>query len=211
MGVLANRDFVKMNGLGNEIVIVDLRQSVNGARRSVPTRRARQHGRSRTTSSWRSTPREATRRPGPHLQQRRVGGRRLRQRHALRRLAGQCETGKAASEFRDVGRCNRLLARRAKDCSRSTWACRAFAGTRFRWQSRCRTRARSTCNSDRPARRSCARRRPSTWATRTRSSGSTMSMRLRSGARSGRWLEHHRSFHDGPTLRSPRCLRAIVS
>jgi diaminopimelate epimerase len=27
MGALANRDFVKMNGLGNEIVIVDLRQS----------------------------------------------------------------------------------------------------------------------------------------------------------------------------------------
>ena len=26
MGALANRDFVKMNGLGNEIVIVDLRQ-----------------------------------------------------------------------------------------------------------------------------------------------------------------------------------------
>jgi diaminopimelate epimerase len=27
MGTLANRDFVKMNGLGNEIVIVDLRRS----------------------------------------------------------------------------------------------------------------------------------------------------------------------------------------
>jgi len=27
MGALANRDFVKMNGLGNEIVIVDLRRS----------------------------------------------------------------------------------------------------------------------------------------------------------------------------------------
>ena len=26
MGVLANRDFIKMNGLGNEIVVVDLRQ-----------------------------------------------------------------------------------------------------------------------------------------------------------------------------------------
>ena len=27
MGALANRDFIKMNGLGNEIVIVDLRQA----------------------------------------------------------------------------------------------------------------------------------------------------------------------------------------
>ena len=26
MGALANRDFIKMNGLGNEIVVVDLRQ-----------------------------------------------------------------------------------------------------------------------------------------------------------------------------------------
>src|ERR1700722_2829878 len=29
MGALANRDFVKMNGLGNEIVIVDLRAAPN--------------------------------------------------------------------------------------------------------------------------------------------------------------------------------------
>jgi hypothetical protein len=28
MGVLANRDFIKMNGLGNEIVVVDLRQGI---------------------------------------------------------------------------------------------------------------------------------------------------------------------------------------
>jgi diaminopimelate epimerase len=27
IGALANRDFVKMNGLGNEIVIVDLRRT----------------------------------------------------------------------------------------------------------------------------------------------------------------------------------------
>jgi diaminopimelate epimerase len=31
MGALANRDFVKMNGLGNEIVIVDLRAAANAA------------------------------------------------------------------------------------------------------------------------------------------------------------------------------------
>jgi diaminopimelate epimerase len=31
MGALANRDFVKMNGLGNEIVIVDLRSAPNAA------------------------------------------------------------------------------------------------------------------------------------------------------------------------------------
>src|SRR5215472_14104412 len=32
MGVLANRDYVKMNGLGNEIVVVDLRR---GARQDL--------------------------------------------------------------------------------------------------------------------------------------------------------------------------------
>ena len=56
MGVLANRDFIKMNGLGNEIVVVDLRQGTNKAlSQSRQTRRARQPGRSRTTSSWRFT------------------------------------------------------------------------------------------------------------------------------------------------------------
>ena len=62
MGVLANRDFIKMNGLGNEIVVVDLRQGIHkilnmtlnkALSRSEQTRRARQPGRSRTTSSWR--------------------------------------------------------------------------------------------------------------------------------------------------------------
>ena len=33
MGVLANRPFVKMNGIGNEIVVVDLRSAGNGAAR----------------------------------------------------------------------------------------------------------------------------------------------------------------------------------
>ena len=47
MGALANRDFVKMNGLGNEIVIVDLRR---GGAPSPPPRRARRRGRSRTIS-----------------------------------------------------------------------------------------------------------------------------------------------------------------
>ena len=48
MGALANRDFVKMNGLGNEIVIVDLRRGAEAP--SPPPRRARRRGRSRTIS-----------------------------------------------------------------------------------------------------------------------------------------------------------------
>ena len=51
MSALAGSDFVKMNGLGNEIVIVDLRR--DAAARSRPARRARPRARSLTTSSWR--------------------------------------------------------------------------------------------------------------------------------------------------------------
>ncbi len=41
MGALANHAFVKMNGIGNEIVVVDLRQdAAKGRRRSSRRRRA---------------------------------------------------------------------------------------------------------------------------------------------------------------------------
>ena len=52
MSALANREFVKMNGLGNEIVIVDLRRAPGPISRS--RRRASPRGTSLTTSSWRS-------------------------------------------------------------------------------------------------------------------------------------------------------------
>ena len=42
MSALANRPFVKMNGLGNEIVVVDMRASAGGDRarpRRAPPRR----------------------------------------------------------------------------------------------------------------------------------------------------------------------------
>ncbi|MGB6799856.1 MAG: diaminopimelate epimerase, partial [Xanthobacteraceae bacterium] len=35
MGALANKDFIKMNGLGNEIVIVDLRAAPSAASSQV--------------------------------------------------------------------------------------------------------------------------------------------------------------------------------
>ena len=90
MSALANRPFVKMNGLGNEIVVVDMRQQP-AAISAEDARAAAQPGgapydqlmalyppRTAGTDSLRA-----------HLQQRRLGGRRLRQRHALRRLADQ--------------------------------------------------------------------------------------------------------------------------
>ena len=46
--------------------------------------------------------RGGSRRFGPNLQQRRLGGRRLRQRHALRGLAGQRRDRQGAAEFRNA-------------------------------------------------------------------------------------------------------------
>ena len=78
-------------------------------------------------------------------------------------------------------------------CSPSTWARRASPGTRFRWPRNSATRAPSNCRSGRSTRRCCIRRRSSTWAIRTRSSGSTTSTPTISPA-SGRCSENHPIF-----------------
>ena len=64
----------------------------------------------------------------PHLQQRRLGGRRLRQRHALRRRAGRRGDRQDRADLRDRGRPRHLLAGPPTACSPSTWA-----APRFRW------------------------------------------------------------------------------
>ena len=45
MGALANRDFLKMNGLGNEIVVVDLRKGFNKILNTTLNRRSADRGR----------------------------------------------------------------------------------------------------------------------------------------------------------------------
>ncbi len=96
MGALANHAFVKMNGLGNEIVVVDLRARASGRDRAGGgARRGRPRGRAlRPADGALSAAHRRHRRLCPHLQQRRLGSRRLRQRHALRRRL--CSPSRAA-------------------------------------------------------------------------------------------------------------------
>ena len=89
MSALANHAFVKMNGLGNEIVVVDLRGQ---RRRAITPAEARAAAQPAGAPYDQLMALHAPRTPGTdayraHLQQRRLGGRRLRQRHALRRRA----------------------------------------------------------------------------------------------------------------------------
>ena len=88
MSALANRPFVKMNGLGNEIVVVDMRNNPAAIGADDAAAAARPAG--APYDQLMALIRRAWRAPSSarsHLQQRRLGGVRLRQRHALRRFA----------------------------------------------------------------------------------------------------------------------------
>ena len=194
MSALANRPFVKMNGLGNEIVVVDMRKTPAAisagrrARRGAAGRRAL-----RPAHGALSAAHGGHRFAHPHLQQRRLGGRRLRQRHALRRLADhQGERQGQACRSRSTAACS-APGRTPTGCSPSTWARRALPGTRFRWPRNSATPARSNCRSGRSTSRSCIRRRWSAWAIRTRSSGS-MTSNAYDLAKFGPMLENHPMF-----------------
>ena len=75
MGALANKDFVKMNGLGNEIVIVDLRAAPSAASSPVAAAEAQAAARQEPYDQLMVLypPRAATdgktERDDPHLQQ----------------------------------------------------------------------------------------------------------------------------------------------
>ena len=79
----------------------------------------------------------------PHLQQRRQRGRRLRQRHALRRRPAGAGQRRARLRGRDRGRRHRLRAARRVDLSRRHGAATPRPGTRSRWRSRSTTSAPS--------------------------------------------------------------------
>ena len=88
MSALAGHAFVKMNGLGNEIVVVDMRAApapIAAARRARG--RAARRRALRPDDGALSAAHARHRRLCAHLQQRRLGGGRLRQRHALHRRA----------------------------------------------------------------------------------------------------------------------------
>ena len=90
MSALGNRAFVKMNGLGNEIVVVDMRHKPVAISAEEARAAAQPTGAPYDQMMALYPPRTAgTDVVRAHLQQRRLGGRCLRQRHALRRLAAQ--------------------------------------------------------------------------------------------------------------------------
>ena len=193
MSALANRDFVKMNGLGNEIVIVDLRRERRAAIGAAEARAAaRQEPYDQLMALYPA-------RGGSDASIRiynNDGSEAGACGNGMRCVAALVsdETGKAELKFETAAGANLLLARGRGGCSRSTWAGRVCAGTRFRWPGNSPTRARSNSNGP-PACRSCIRRRPSAWAIRTRSSGSTI-RRPTISPRSGRCSSTIRCFRE---------------
>ena len=71
MSALANRDFVKMNGLGNEIVIVDLRRAPSRAQSPIAAADARAAAQQEPYDQLMALypARGRARRIDPHLQQ----------------------------------------------------------------------------------------------------------------------------------------------
>ena len=201
MSALANRRFLKMNGLGNEITVLDLR----GTQPRVSADEARAiaaepalalrpaHGAARSARRPAPTPSCASTTPTARKSGACGNGTRC---VAWAMLADPVMGAAGAADdaaARDQGRAAAGDAASATTPSPSTWARRACAGTR----SRCRAvpghpRHRA---ADRPDRRPdpALALPPSTWATRTRSSSST-TLRPIDLERIGPLLENHPIF-----------------
>ena len=212
MSALANHSFAKMNGIGNEIVVVDLRDSKAG----VTAEEAR-----------------AVASPAgvPYDQLMVLQPPRLQGTEAFIRIynndgseAGACGNGMRCVVrrlFEKTGQSTATFETRAGllNCLAGPGA-RSLHGRHGRAEVRLaghsaggrisRHPLHRTCRSVRSTRRSCIRRRWSTWATRMRSSGSTTSMPMTSNA-SGRCWKIIRSFPIAPTSRWPTSSTAITS
>ena len=191
--------FLKMNGLGNDFLVVDARAAPVRPRREVIRALADRASRRRLRPAHHHRARRRRRRRlHAHRQCRRRRGRGLRQRHALRRLAadGRERPRRAPRSRRSAGLLQRA-SRRAGDAARPRSSVDMgvphSAGATSRSPRSSATRAPSSCRSGRSTRRSCIRPRSPTSATRTRSSGSTTSTRY-DLARFGPLLENHPIF-----------------
>jgi diaminopimelate epimerase len=154
MGALANQSFVKMNGIGNEIVVVDLR--AGGARIEAAEARAA------------AGPAGAPYDQLMALYQPRTAGT-----DAFIRIfnndgseAGACGNGMrcvADLVSRESGKSDltfETTAGRAPTVnSPLTWGRRASSGMKFRWLRNSAIRAPSNCRSDRSTSRCCIRHR----------------------------------------------------
>jgi hypothetical protein len=172
---MSNAPFIKMNGIGNEITVVDLR----AARRGLTADEARRLAGDPRTAFDQLMTIEPARAAGTDAF--------MTIFNTDGSLAGACGNGTRCvalvagaggerKEFvlRDVGGPAPVRPGRPS-ASPSTWASRASAGRTFRSPRNSATPAASSCRSGRSMRRSCTRPRWCQWAIRTRSSGSRMS------------------------------------
>ena len=185
--------FRKMNGLGNDFVVLDARARALAPRAGGGARHRRPQRGHRLRSAHRARAVAPGRCVHAHLERRWRRGRSLRQCRALRGGARRGRKRRARGQHRDGERGARLRPSTATAASPSTWARRASPGTRFRWPSRSTTRGASSCRSGRSTRRCCIRRRWSMSAIRIACSSSRTSRRTIS-PRFGPMLEHHPLF-----------------
>ena len=153
IGALANRDFVKMNGLGNEIVIVDLRDTPKPIAPAEARAVARQEPYDQLMALYpaRGDADAAIRIYNNDGFEAGACGNGMRCVAAL--LSG--ETGRSELKFETSA--GVIACWRADGgLSPSTWAGPACAGTRFRWRAKLPTRGRSSSSSGRRTRRSCS-------------------------------------------------------
>ena len=133
MGALANRDFVKMNGLGNEIVIVDLRRAPQSIAAAEARAAAQQepydqlmalYPRAAAAATLRSASTTMTaRKPAPAATA-----------CAALPLWSVRKPAVPRLKFETAGGNHCPASAPTTACSRSTWDGRACAGTRFRWR-----------------------------------------------------------------------------
>ena len=210
MNALANRRFLKMNGLGNEITVLDLRGTPHRGRcGGRPRHRGRSpHSRFDQLMVLHDPRQPRHRRLSAHLQHGRLGIGRLRQRHPLRRLGddGRSGHGRPVAAATSFSRPRPGCCRPAclgHGLHRRHGRAASSPGTR----SRCR--ALSGHTRDRARRPGCPRRRSCRHPSAV-SMGNPHAIffgrrsgRLRSCAGSARCSSTIRSSRSGPTSASP--------
>ena len=203
--------FAKMNGLGNEIIVADMRGRADRvapdaaiALNADPAHRVRpDHGDPRSAAL------DGTADYSRDPQFRRLAGPGLRQRHALRRAGAGRRDGQERCSPSRRAPASSMPRNTPTARSPSTWACRASAGRTFRWPRNSATRAMIELQIGpidapvlhSPSAVSMGNPHAIFWVDERR-------LVLRSRHASGRCWKTIRSFPSAPISRSPRSSRA---
>ena len=160
MSALANQSFVKMNGIGNEIVVVDLRRAARADQRRP--RRARRAPAARLRSADGALSAAHAPAPMPSCASTTTTDRRPAPAATACAASPSCcshESGKDALTSKPEPACSTAGAAPTALFTVDMGAPR-LPGTKFRWPRSSATRARSNCRSGRSTRRCCTRPRP---------------------------------------------------